>query len=154
MKKLFPLLTLSALLSGCAAVEIASPVTPPVELRGYKPGSTRQHIHISNYGYYLFNCIPIFAGDTRPGKVGSMSWFQDDVRLPSVQNVLVEKVKEQNAQIDEIQPHTSSTCCFASIPYVGTTFGLVWYKEVQLSAVIVNPPPQPEQPQTKKEANK
>ena len=68
-----------------------------------------------------------------------MNWFQDDVTLPDVQRILVNEGKASGTLVTQIQPMRTSTCFFSAIPYIGNTLGIVWYKEIQLSAILVKP---------------
>ena len=127
------------LLAGCVSVQKTNKVAPAgVTIQGTS-GTPVEHIHVSNYGYYLFNCIPIFCGNTSADARHETVWFSDEVTLARVQGVVLEEVRNRKCQVTEIQPYARSTCFFSAIPYVGTTFGLVWFKEVQMSAVLIRP---------------
>lgn len=140
MKQLFALAALAALLSGCISVERSrKTVFDRLPVEG-TPGTPEEHVHVSNYGYYLFNSIPLFCGDASKNGTGNTVFFRDDVTLAKMQNVLLEEVSRRPYSIVEIQPKTSSTCFFSVVPYVGNTFGIFWYKEIQISAVMVKRP--------------
>lgn len=106
-------------------------------------GNPEEHLVVSNYGYYLFNCIPIFCGNVNPDSKAAVSMFSDDVTLEATQKLLIDTVKARKCRVVSMQPYTKSTCFFSAIPYLGNTLGLVWYKEVQMSAVLVKPEQQP-----------
>ena len=125
--------------AGCVSVQRTTRVASAGTGIQGTPGTPVEHVHVSNYGYYLFNCIPIFCGNTAKDFLGETVWFSDEVTLAKTQGVLVETARNRRYRIADIQPHVRSTCFFGAIPYVGTTFGLVWYKEVQVSAVLVRP---------------
>jgi len=126
-------------LTGCVSVQRSERVVPAgVGILG-TPGTPAEHVHVSNFGYYLFNCIPIFCGNTATDRLGNTIWFSDEVTLTKTQAIMVDEARSRNSRLVEIQPTVKSTCFFGSIPYVGTTFGLLWYKEVQMSAVLVRP---------------
>lgn len=130
-------LAVTLLVSGCVSVERAGGVAPAgVSILG-APGTPDEHVLVSNYGYYLFNCIPLFCGNTAREQRGETVWFANEVTLEKTQEILMDEVRSRKCRVAEIQPHVKSTCFFGVIPYVGTTFGLVWYKEVQMSAVLV-----------------
>jgi len=128
-----------ALAAGCVSVQRTTRVAQAGTVIQGTPGAPAEHIHVSNFGYYLFNCIPIFCGNTATDHIGETAWFSDEVTLPKTQGIMVEVARNRRCQIAEIQPAVRSTCFFGAIPYVGSTFGLVWYKEVQMSAVLVRP---------------
>lgn len=140
MKQIFALAAAAALLSGCISVERSQrTVFDRLPVEG-TPGTPEQHIHVSNYGYYLFNSIPLFCGNASKAGTGNTVFFRDDVTLAKMQNVLLEEVSRRPYSIVEIQPKTASTCFFSVVPYVGNTLGIFWYKEVQISAVMVKRP--------------
>ncbi len=127
-KEIFARCIVLMCLTGCISTEQAAK-------HAHQDGALRAagtSMHVSNYGYFLFNSIPIVSGDAQaPGEV---AWFQDDVTLEHVQRVLVNQADQQKTALIDIAPTLSSTC-WLGFP----TFGLVWYKEVQVSGVIVNP---------------
>ena len=110
------------------------------------PQKPLAHIHADNFGYYLFNCIPVFVGDTE--YVGGCALFEDTVQLDPVLRLVTREARAWNTdRLTNLQTRLSSTCFFSSIPYIGTTLGLVWYREIQISAVAVKdqtPQPTPE----------
>lgn len=122
---------LLAMLCGCMTIERST--TEFVTEGGIViPG---EQVIISNYGYYLFGSIPLFTGsDTGSGT----SFFADDATLDKTQKYLSTLADKENSAIVHIQPMVNSTCSFSAIPVIGSTLGLLWYKEVQLSATIVD----------------
>lgn len=144
-----PLSILFALLlcAGCVSVERANRTAfKQLPMEG-TCGSAERAVHISNFGYYFFNVFPIMTGSTRNGEIGTMSWFKDDVTLPDVQRVLVNEGKASGTLLTHVQPMRTSTCFFSAIPYIGNTLGIVWYKEIQISAILVKPENQTGLPQ-------
>lgn len=119
------------LLCGCMSIERST--TELVTENGVViPG---EQIIISNYGYYLFGSIPLFTGsDTGLG----VSFFSDGATLDKTQKYLSKLADKEKSAIVHIQPMVNSTCSFSAIPVIGSTLGLFWYREVQLSATIVN----------------
>ena len=94
----------------------------------------KTQIMITNYGYYLFNCVPLFSGGIEDG---SFALFSDKVNVDSAMRTLKIKCEEMNAaRICDVQSTKTSTCCLSWVPYIGTTLGLYCYKEVQISAVV------------------
>lgn len=122
---------LLSMLCGCMSIERST--TEFVTEGGIViPG---EQIIISNYGYYLFGSIPLFTGsDTGSGT----SFFSDGATLDKTQRYLSKLADKENSAIVHIQPMVNSTCSFSAIPVIGSTLGLFWYKEVQLSATIVD----------------
>lgn len=118
------------LCSGCMSIERSS--TEYVTEGGIVvPG---EQVFISNYGYYLFGSIPLFTGN----ETGTGTTFlSDGATLDKTQKYLSELADKEGAAVVHVQPMVHSTCSFSAIPIFGTTFGLFWYKEVQLSATLV-----------------
>ena len=127
------------LTAGCVSVQRAGRVVPTGTTIQGTEGTPDEHVHVSNFGYYLFNCIPLFCGNTAQDQRGNTIWFSDEVTLEKTQDIMLDEVRSRKCQVTEIQPQVKSTCFFGAIPYVGTTFGIVWYKEVQMSAMLVRP---------------
>lgn len=123
---------LTAAVVGCTGVSTTENTTVPCVANIDAP-KTRQ-IVATNYGYYLFNWIPLFSG----GKdENSFAMFSDNVNLAAAMQTFNQKCRELNVEkVCDIQTDGNSTCYFSWIPYLGTTFGLYWYKEIQVSAVV------------------
>lgn len=130
-KNLFLILALLPLF-GCTSVSTTkqSSQIPVQTLNGDKNGQ----ILVSNYGYYLFNCIPLFCG----GKdEDSLSFFSDNVNIDKAMQCLSKKCEQLNVKnVADIQATTSSTCFLSWVPTIGSTLGIYWYKQVQISAVV------------------
>lgn len=127
-----PIFAFAAAMVGCTGVSTTenSPV-PHVANIGAQ--QTRQ-IVATNYGYYLFNWIPLFSGGKEED---SFALFSDTVNLDTAMQTFNQKCRELNVdKVCDIQTDGNSTCFFSWIPYFGTTFGLYWYKEIQVSAVV------------------
>lgn len=102
-------------------------------------GRPQEVITVSNYGYYLFNCIPLFCGNTADGRIGHTVWFQNHVTLEKTQGVMMRESKDQKPWVTNLETHSYETCFFSVIPYIGNSLGIVWYKQIDLSAVLVKP---------------
>lgn len=130
MKCFYYIVIIAVFISGCMSIERSA--TEYVTAGDIVvPG---EQILISNYGYYLFGFIPLFTGsDTGSGT----SFFVDDATLDKTQKYLSKLADEEGAAVVHIQPKVSSTCSFSVIPMIGSTLGIVWYKDVQLSATMI-----------------
>ena len=115
--------------------------TNTVALQGLEvvgtPGVTEECVTVSNYGYYLFNVLPLFCGNTVDGRLGNTVWFQNHVTLERTQSVMMREIQATKPTVTCLQPHTYETCFFSVIPYIGNSLGIVWYKQIDLSAVLV-----------------
>jgi hypothetical protein len=101
------------------------------------PGVTEECVTVSNYGYYLFNVLPLFCGNTVDGRLGNTVWFQNHVTLDRTQAVMMREIKPMRPLVTCLQPHSYETCFFSVIPYIGNSLGIVWYKQIDLSAILV-----------------
>lgn len=131
MRKIVLLFT-AALSAGCTSVS-TTPQTDTPQISGLENSPYRQ-IMLTNYGYYLFNWIPLFSG----GKdEDSFALFSDTVNLKAAMKTLDEKCRALNAdEVADLQTLEKSTCFLSWVPYIGTSLGLYWYKEIQVSAVV------------------
>lgn len=124
-------LLIIVLLASCTGIN----KTPPQsKLKIVNLTDDTQQILITNYGYYLFNWIPLGCGGVEDG---SFSLFSDHVNLQSAMQSFNEECKKLGVKdISNLQAKPFSTCFFSWVPYVGTSFGIYWYKEIQVSGVI------------------
>lgn len=122
----------AALLAGCTSVS-TTPKTSAPQVSGLENSPYRQ-IMLTNYGYYLFNWIPLFSG----GKgEDSFALFSDTVNLETAMKTLDEKCRALDAdEVADLQTSEKATCFLSWVPYIGTSLGLYWYKEIQVSAVV------------------
>ena len=131
---------MAAAAGGCFNFEIAkTPDFTRKRLLG-NDGMPIGQVVTSNYGWYLFNKYPIFCGNANPDRCFPTVFFRDDVTLDTLQDRLVDVA--QKMKVDLVDVHaTYVDTCMIPIPttYVNTTFGFLWYKELQLSAVMVDP---------------
>lgn len=140
MKNLLKLLLPTLLLGGCVSVERSVRYPLGTYSHGSERGIIAEHIHVSNFGYYLFNRFPLFCGDTRPGYIGSTRWFAGSVDPQSTLEVLQHELRYRPGNLCEVQPKEHATCFFSCIPYLGNSLGIIWYKESQVSATLITEP--------------
>lgn len=133
------LLALLLFTTGCVNVQKTSNgALYNLEILG-TAGKAQEVITVSNYGYYLFNFLPIFCGNTMEGRTGNTVWFQNHVTLERTQSVMLREIKDEKPWVTNLQTHSYETCFFSVIPYIGNSLGIVWYKQIDLSAVLVKP---------------
>jgi len=116
-------------LTGCFSLD-----TAVLEVDG------REHIVASNYGWSLFNCIPLFCGNANDDgkRVSPWAFFRDDVTMEKVQSRLLEHAKSEGKDAEELVFHNYDSVLMW-IPMAGISLPipyLVCYKEVQLSGVL------------------
>lgn len=86
MKHLLPaaLLALSALISGCASVNVAN--------------EGANMVAIQNSGCFLFSCIPLFSGDPDYPNEEVCNWFENTVKIETNIRLLEEEAYRQRAR--------------------------------------------------------
>ena len=100
-----------------------------------------EHVLISNYGWYLFNCIPLVCGNATPGESFPWKFFTDQVNPILLHDRMMEYANSKNANVKNIV-FTRDERVFFEVP--GTEIPcplpfLVCYHEIQLSGVLVKP---------------
>ena len=99
-------------LSGCMSTEVSTSETCGV-----------RHIVVSDYGWKLFNCIPL---------------FRSDITMKRVQDELMSEASRRGAVATDLVYHNDDAVMF-NIPLVGFSIPVpyvVCYKEIQLSGVL------------------
>jgi len=125
------LLAVAIGLSGCFSIDHA-----------VSPLSGNEHVLVSNYGWQLFNCIPIVCGnatDPRSPEYSSpWAFFRDDVTMDKIQERLLKHAEERSKTPVELFYHNYDTV-FISIPFTSVPIPIpyiVCYREIQLSGVL------------------
>ena len=133
MKKpiFLPLAAAAAISAACTGVDSSKPHQVP---RIENLDGPYKRVLVTNYGYYLFNWIPLASGG---GSDGSFSVFSDRVNVAEAMKTLnAECAKAGATEISGVQADETSTCFFKWSPIFSSTFGIYWYREIQISATI------------------
>lgn len=121
---------LSVLLSGCTGVNYSEPHQAGLieNLDGkYK------RILVTNYGYYLFNAIPLGSGGHTDD---SFSLLSDNVSLDAAMKTFNAECEKYNVtEVADLLVEKNETSFFSWAP-LGTTLGIYWYREIQVSATV------------------
>lgn len=98
-----------------------------------------EHVLISNYGWYLFNCIPLVCGNAMPGESFPWKFFADHVDPVLLHDRMMTYAKSKNANLKNIVIARDERVFFevpgTEIPCPLPFF--VCYQETQLSGVLV-----------------
>ena len=140
MKTIFLLSAMCAglcLTSGCFSIDRADTTLIIFFSMIGSDGQPKKHVVVSNFGYYLFNSVPLVCGDVRDR--GGIIFFENQVTVPDVQAVLVDEAEKNRCHLENLQTFYESTCTMPLIPYIQSSLGLLWYREIEMSAVLVNP---------------
>ena len=125
--KLITVLPIAAFIAGCFTVDIAD-----------APGPEERHIVVSNYGWYLFDSVPLVCGNAAKDPSCPFTILRDDVTLNKIQRRFTDCEKEANAHAFDLVWNTHEQVLFA-IPGLEIPFPIPYilcYREIQLSGVM------------------
>ena len=97
------------------------------------------HVFVSNYGWYLFNCIPLACGNASPDPAMPFVIFRNDVTMDKIQRRFMERAKSlSDGEIFNLSYSNDDTVLFEvpglefpfPIPYILT------YHEIMLSGGV------------------
>lgn len=124
------ILLLSVVFSGCTGVNYSEPHEGAIVENA---DGKYKRILITNYGYYLFNAIPLGSGGHEDD---SFSLFSDNVSLETAMEIFNAECEKYNVtEVSDLQVQRTETSFFSWAP-LGTTLGIYWYKEIQISATV------------------
>ena len=126
------------ILAGCYSMDVASneALRKSGTTDGVKTDSI-EHVLVSNYGWYLFNCAPLVCGNASPGGTFPWSFFSDQVNPEIVHNRLMEYAASRDANVEELVASYDEKV-FLQVPEVQVPIPyLLCYREVQASGVLV-----------------
>ena len=118
---------LALVLAGCFSLETA-------ELT--KCGD--ENLLVTNYGWYLFNVLPVATGNASEGALSPTVFFRNDVTMDKVQKRAQRYAQKTGKQLSDLAYHNQSSVMF-NIP--GTDFPIpipyvLTFREIQLSGVL------------------
>ena len=135
----FVAIALLAAASGCCTRYSMSP-KHLVGLRyADEDGEIVEHYHIQNYGWYLFNVLPIVCGETDRNAFSRIAFFSDQVRPDIMTGIFNDRVRETGSRPACVATHSMDLVTFAipgiSIPIVVPY--VICYREVQMSGLLL-----------------
>ncbi len=126
--------------TGCYTMHTASLAPVSYAKVAGARGTPREHVVVSNYGWYLFNTIPIVCGNAR----GRFPWvfFRNDVTADIVHDHLTNYAAERKAEVAELNFAFNDSMILSlpvaelpvPIPYI------ISYRERSVSGVLMTPP--------------
>ena len=105
----------AVLVGGCTTVEISSPGTlKGIDVKGAS-GKADRAIMLGNEGYYLFQCIPIVAGDVtwdagRCRIVDEIAFFSNELAGDRMANAMFRYAESQNCDLVDLVINNRSDC--------------------------------------------
>ena len=117
MKTLIQAATIAAavLVGGCTTVEISSPGSlKGVNVKG-AGGKADRAIMLGNEGYYLFQCIPLVAGDVtwdsrKGGIVDEIVLFSDELACDRMANAMFRYAESQDCDLVDLVINNRTEC--------------------------------------------
>lgn len=113
-------------LTGCFSIEMAK-----------EPGNKTQVI-ASNYGWYLFDCIPLVCGDPDEDWIIPCTFFRNRVTMDDIQARLLKKMQKSGKHVESLAWKNNDSVLLTvpilnipvPVPYIIT------YHEMQLSGEV------------------
>ena len=145
---LLPIVALSlavSLCAGCFTMDTATTETLRNSHHTGMEGKPREHVVVANYGWYLFNVVPLVCGNAREGARFPWVFFRDEVTTDIVHNRLTSYAALNGCHLAELNLYVNDSVLFEvpgtsipiPMPYV------LCYKERLVSALLMDPPPIP-----------
>lgn len=102
------------------------------------PEKSSDQIVVTNYGWYLFNAIPLACGNASPDRLTPWVFFRNDVTLDKIQRRFIGAADDSPDRLSDLAYKTHNEVMFEipglsiplPIPYILT------YREIQLSGVL------------------
>ena len=126
------------MLGGCYSIDVASNEA----LKGSAPRvgdpTPIEHVVTANYGWYLFNKIPLVCGNAKPGGVFPFAFLSDEVQDDILHDRFMAHAASKNADVKDLIFISDEKVLF-EIP--GLSFPLpvpyvLCFREVQFSGVL------------------
>lgn len=122
-----PFLCATFCLTGCFSLQKAAIRT-----------TGQEHVHVANYGWFLFHCIPVACGNASLNAWTPWVHFRDDVTMDKIQGRFMNYANGQGCAVTDMDYVTNESVMLnipglnflLPIPY------LLTYREIQLSGVL------------------
>ena len=106
-------------------------------------GKPREHVVVANYGWYLFNVIPLVCGNAREDARFPWVFFRDEVTADVVHNRLTSYAARYGCHLAELNLYVNDSVLF-EVPGTSVPIPMPYvlcYKERLVSALLMDPPP-------------
>lgn len=128
----------SALIAGCYSMDIATTSSLKKSALAPEDGRPMEHVVVSNYGWYLFNFIPIACGNAKPGAFFPWMFFSNHVTSKLLHDRLMAHAASMNADVKDLTFFCDEKVIF-DLP--GTHFPipipyLLGFREIQFSGTL------------------
>ena len=130
----------AALLAGCFSMDVATTRSLRESEISPNDAKPKEHIVVANYGWYLFNWIPLVCGNAKPGRSFPWSFFSDEVTSTLLHDRLLSRAAATESDVKDLVFFRGERMIFSvpgtdipiPIPYVLT------YREIQFSGVLTH----------------
>lgn len=129
-------------LRACLAAGLVGGLTGCFSLqKGEIRTTSQEHVHVANYGWYLFHCIPLACGNANQDAWTPFVSFRDDVTMDKIQGRFMSYANGQGANVTDLT-YTTNESVMLNIPGLNVPLPipyLLTYREIQLSGVLTRP---------------
>ena len=128
--------------AGCFSIDRSSSEAFRGSRLNVTDGEPMEHVVVSNYGWFLFDCVPLVCGNATPGASFPCRMFSDQVKADILQCRLTDYAANKKADLVDLHYFHNSNVLF-SIPGLSLPIPipyLLCYREIQFSGVLVKPP--------------
>lgn len=131
-----PILPAIAMLAGCYSMDVAS--NSALDGQSARAPKRAEHVVVSNYGWYLFNTIPLACGNSSPDAWFIWAFFSNQVTSSLLHDRMMEYASSRNANVKELTFFRDEQVFF-NVP--GTQFPIpipyvLCFREMQFSGVL------------------
>lgn len=128
----------AALLAGCYSMDISTTDALKESALSADEGQPVEHVVVANYGWFLFDCIPVVCGNATPGATFPWKFFSNQVTPDLLHDQLMAHAASIHTDARDLTFFRDENIIFTvpgidfplPLPYVLT------YREIQFSAVL------------------
>ena len=138
----------AALCAGCFTMDSATTETLRHSHHTGMEGRPREHVVVANYGWYLFNVVPLVCGNAREGARFPWVFFRDEVTTDVVHNRLTSYAARNGCHLAELNLYVNDSVLF-EVPGTSVPIPMPYvlcYRERLVSALLMDPPLPPPLP--------
>ena len=137
------LLASATLLAGCFSMDIATTASLKKSALSPEDGRPMEHVVVANYGWYIFNWIPIACGNSTPNARFPWKFFSNQVEARLLHDRMMSHAASLNANVRDLTV-TRNEQVFFTIPGLDYPLPIPYvlcYREIQFSGVLTQRKP-------------
>lgn len=133
------LVLVASLLAGCYSIDIATTSSLKKSALSPEDGRPMEHVVVSNYGWYLFNFIPIACGNDKADAVFPWLFFSNRISATILHDKMMAYAASMNADVRDLAFFCDEKVIF-DLP--GTHFPLpipylLGFRDIQFSGTLI-----------------